>query len=177
MGERRGEGEEVLRGLRYGGREEAREEVEGIVLELLKTRSLPPTGVAAAVRHGPTRRALGIGCGLMALQQLCGINTVMYYAASIYEMSGFSESASIWLSGFTSLAQVVGVRLGVGGQRTEHGRLVGVDVGQRHHRRPAARGAGAAAGGLHGPDATSRRGRRRLGSRHARRRRAPTSDP
>ena len=45
----------------------------------------------------------------MVLQQLSGINTVMYYAASIYQMSGFDEQTSIWLSGFTALAQVTGV--------------------------------------------------------------------
>jgi MFS family permease len=39
--------------------------------------------------HSPTRRALILGCGMMLLQQLSGINTVMYFAASIYEMSGF----------------------------------------------------------------------------------------
>jgi SP family myo-inositol transporter-like MFS transporter 13 len=39
--------------------------------------------------HNPTRRALVLGCGMMLLQQLSGINTVMYFAASIYEMSGF----------------------------------------------------------------------------------------
>lgn len=33
----------------------------------------------------------------------------MYYAASIYEMSQFDERTSIWLSGFTALAQVIGV--------------------------------------------------------------------
>lgn len=41
------------------------------------------------MKHNPTRRALGLGCGMMLLQQFSGINTVMYFAASIYEMSGF----------------------------------------------------------------------------------------
>lgn len=59
--------------------------------------------------HAPTRRALILGCGLMAVQQFSGINTVMYYAASIYEMSGFEELTAVWLSGFTALAQVVGI--------------------------------------------------------------------
>lgn len=63
----------------------------------------------AMVSHGPTRRALILGCGLMAVQQCSGINTVMYYAASIYEMSGFDELTAVWLSGFTALAQVVGI--------------------------------------------------------------------
>jgi MFS family permease len=42
----------------------------------------------------PTRRALKLGCGMMVLQQLCGINTVMYYAASIYQMSGFDGESN-----------------------------------------------------------------------------------
>jgi len=61
----------------------------------------------------PTRRALILGCGMMALQQLSGINTVMYYAASIYEMSGFNELKSVWLAGFTALAQVLGIALSI----------------------------------------------------------------
>jgi MFS transporter, SP family, solute carrier family 2 (myo-inositol transporter), member 13 len=63
--------------------------------------------------HAPTRRALLLGCGLMAVQQLTGINTVMYYAASIYEMSGFSEMTAVWLSGFTALAQVAGIAISI----------------------------------------------------------------
>ena len=61
----------------------------------------------------PTRRALVLGCGLMAVQQCSGINTVMYYAASIYEMSEFSELTSVWLSGFTALAQVLGIGISI----------------------------------------------------------------
>ena len=47
------------------------------------------------VSYPTTRRAMRLGCGLMALQQLVGINTVMYYAASIYEMSGFDGKCDI----------------------------------------------------------------------------------
>jgi SP family myo-inositol transporter-like MFS transporter 13 len=65
--------------------------------------------VSEMLSHAPTRRALILGCGLMAVQQFAGINTVMYYAASIYEMSGFPEVTAVWLSGFTALAQVAGI--------------------------------------------------------------------
>lgn len=37
----------------------------------------------------------------------------MYYAASIYEMSQFDEVTSVWLSGFTALAQVVGIGISI----------------------------------------------------------------
>ncbi|KAL3930536.1 MAG: hypothetical protein SGBAC_011720 [Bacillariaceae sp.] len=65
--------------------------------------------VCDMLSHAPTRKALFLGCGLMAVQQFAGINTVMYYAASIYEMSGFGELTAVWLSGFTALAQVAGI--------------------------------------------------------------------
>lgn len=61
------------------------------------------------VTHAPTRRALILGCGLMAIQQFSGVNTIMYYAATIYEMTGFDELKAVWLSGFTALAQVIGI--------------------------------------------------------------------
>ena len=69
--------------------------------------------VFSMLAHAPTRRALFLGCGLMAVQQCSGINTVMYYAASIYEMAGFPEMTAIWLSGFTALAQVIGIALSI----------------------------------------------------------------
>ncbi|XP_066996828.2 proton myo-inositol cotransporter [Anabrus simplex] len=46
-----------------------------------------------------TRRALVVGCVLQAVQQLGGINTVMYYSASIIQMAGVKDvSDVIWLA-------------------------------------------------------------------------------
>ncbi|XP_041348553.1 proton myo-inositol cotransporter-like [Gigantopelta aegis] len=43
------------------------------------------------------RRALLVGCMLMFFQQMCGINTITYYSATIMKMAGFSSEHSIWL--------------------------------------------------------------------------------
>ncbi|CAI9728524.1 proton myo-inositol cotransporter-like [Octopus vulgaris] len=49
------------------------------------------------------RRALVVGCGLQLFQQLCGINTVMYYSASIIKMAGVrEESKAIWYASLTA---------------------------------------------------------------------------
>lgn len=45
----------------------------------------------------PVRRALLLGCLMQFFQQLCGINTVIYYSGSILRMSGFPSRLAIWL--------------------------------------------------------------------------------
>ncbi|XP_065313731.1 proton myo-inositol cotransporter-like isoform X2 [Gordionus sp. m RMFG-2023] len=61
-----------------------------------------------------TRRALLLGCSLQIFQQLCGINTVMYYSATIIEMSGVRDkSKAIWLSAATAFVNFVCTFLGL----------------------------------------------------------------
>ncbi|TKS73915.1 Proton myo-inositol cotransporter [Collichthys lucidus] len=66
------------------------------------------------LRYGPTRRALIIGCGLQMFQQLSGINTVMYYSATILQMAGVrDDKQAIWLAAATSATNFVFTVVGV----------------------------------------------------------------
>ncbi|KAK0460512.1 general substrate transporter [Desarmillaria tabescens] len=64
------------------------------------------------------RRALIVGCGLQAFQQLCGFNTLMYYSATLFASIGFDQPTAVGLivSGtnfiFTIIALVCIDRIG-----------------------------------------------------------------
>jgi len=67
-------------------------EAEGKSVGVLKTAK-------RVFNHPPTRRALGIGCLLMLFQQISGINTIMYYSATVVQMAGIgSASSAIWIT-------------------------------------------------------------------------------
>lgn len=64
--------------------------------------------------HGPTRKALIVGCGLQMFQQLSGINTVMYYSATILQMAGVrDDKQAIWLAAVTSATNFAFTLVGV----------------------------------------------------------------
>uniref|UniRef100_A0A672QF18 Proton myo-inositol cotransporter n=1 Tax=Sinocyclocheilus grahami TaxID=75366 RepID=A0A672QF18_SINGR len=62
----------------------------------------------------PARRALIVGCGLQMFQQLSGINTVMYYSATILQMSGVQDDQmAIWLASATAFTNFLFTLVGV----------------------------------------------------------------
>eukprot|EP01135_Chromosphaera_perkinsii_P003166 Nk52_evm55s236 gene=Nk52_evmTU55s236 len=82
----------------------AREDVEGEFERLAESIAFEKANTAPFMdvfKRG-ARQALLIGCMLQAIQQLGGINTVMYYAATIFQMAGMSNNMSIWLSAVTA---------------------------------------------------------------------------
>ncbi|KAK3101098.1 hypothetical protein FSP39_000928 [Pinctada imbricata] len=66
------------------------------------------------LRTPPVRRAVMVGCGLQLIQQLSGINTVMYYSATIIKMTGIrDQSTAIWLAAMTAGVNFVFTIVGV----------------------------------------------------------------
>lgn len=61
-----------------------------------------------------TRRALLLGCALQAAQQIGGINTIMYYTATILKFAGFSSDVeAVWLSAAVAFCNVLGTVIGL----------------------------------------------------------------
>lgn len=64
--------------------------------------------------YPPTFRALIVGCGMQLFQQLSGINTVMYYSATILQMSGVQDDKlAIWLAAVTAGTNFIFTMVGV----------------------------------------------------------------
>ena len=72
--------------------------------------------LARVWRHRPTRRALALGCSLQLFQQISGINTIMYYSATVVQMAGVgSASSAIWITAGINALYLLACGIGVAG--------------------------------------------------------------
>ncbi|XP_006767899.1 PREDICTED: proton myo-inositol cotransporter, partial [Myotis davidii] len=91
--------------------------------------------ICRMLSYPPTRRALIVGCGLQMFQQLSGINTVMYYSATILQMSGVEDDRlAIWLASVTAFTNFIFTLVGVwlvekvGRRKLTFGSLAGTTI-------------------------------------------------
>jgi SP family myo-inositol transporter-like MFS transporter 13 len=62
------------------------------------------TIVKKVMKDSHLRKALIMGCLLQTVQQLTGINTVMYYAATIIQLSGvYDPKIAVWMAAATAI--------------------------------------------------------------------------
>lgn len=89
----------VLRQLR--GTDDVSVELASIMASIDEHSHLDSSSLrcCAAVQGAPVRRAMMLGCMLQLIQQLAGINTVMYYLGTVFVMAGFTTpSVAVWLT-------------------------------------------------------------------------------
>ncbi|KAF4036857.1 Sugar (and other) transporter [Phytophthora infestans] len=95
------------------GTDDIQTEVTHIEAEIVRAEE-ENVNIWGAIRSPVVLRALGLGCFLQALQQLCGINTVMYYGATIIQLAGFTEpTTAIWLSALVSFSNFIFTFVGI----------------------------------------------------------------
>ncbi|MBN8736318.1 MAG: sugar porter family MFS transporter [Xanthomonadales bacterium] len=99
----------VLQKLR-GDPEAVRKEVADIQ-EQLRT---PQQGWQLFLQNRNFRRSVGLGIALQVVQQLTGINVVMYYAPRIFADMGYATSAQMWFTAIVGLTNVLATFIAIG---------------------------------------------------------------
>jgi SP family galactose:H+ symporter-like MFS transporter len=60
------------------------------------------------------RRSVGLGIALQVMQQLTGINVIMYYAPRIFASVGFGTSAQMWTTAIVGLTNMLATFIAIG---------------------------------------------------------------
>ncbi len=68
-------------------------EIESEVREIEESLRVKQSGLHLFLRNANFRRAIFLGMGLQTIQQLTGINVVMFYAPHIFKLAGFTTTS------------------------------------------------------------------------------------
>ncbi|MFT8474807.1 MAG: sugar porter family MFS transporter [Acetobacter orientalis] len=91
-------------GLLRDNREKARAELKRIQKQVNKDQT---GGFELLKTSKPFRKSFALGLSLQALQQLTGINVLLYYAPKVLERAHFGSSAAIWATTLLGAANLV----------------------------------------------------------------------
>ncbi|GBQ82224.1 sugar-proton symporter [Gluconacetobacter johannae DSM 13595] len=106
---RRQEALEVLRTLRASPQDASRE-IRDISAQLQQKQH----GFALLRRNRNFRRSILLGILLQIMQQLAGINVVMYYAPKIFALAGYVGPAQLWCTAIVGLVNMLATFVAVG---------------------------------------------------------------
>jgi MFS transporter, SP family, galactose:H+ symporter len=106
---RKSEAQDVLHELRRDKRV-VEEEVRDIEEQLRR----PQVGWQLFRANSNFRRSVFLGIALQVIQQLTGINVVMYYAPRIFQAAGFQGHAQLWGTAIVGLVNVLATFVAIG---------------------------------------------------------------
>ena len=100
---RKEEAIKVFKGMHLGP-----EEIDMEVGEIEESLKVRQNGFSMFVQNPNFRRAILLGVGLQTIQQLTGINVVMYYAPHIFQIAGFTSTIDqMWGTVIVGLTNVL----------------------------------------------------------------------
>jgi SP family galactose:H+ symporter-like MFS transporter len=67
------------------------EEIAAEIREIEESTKIKQSGWQLFAQNSNFRRAIALGIGLQVIQQLTGINVIMYYAPRIFDLAGFGD--------------------------------------------------------------------------------------
>ncbi|HXD38463.1 MAG TPA: sugar porter family MFS transporter, partial [Rhodanobacter sp.] len=83
----------------------------GEIREQLKT---PQRGIHMFFQNANFRRSVGLGMLLQVMQQLTGMNVVMYYAPRIFQGMGYNTESQMWFTVIVDLVNVLATFIAIG---------------------------------------------------------------
>ncbi len=102
MNGRKSEAVEVLHRLRADP-----DVVSAEVADIEAQLKIPQRGMKMFLNNSNFRRSVGLGVLLQFVQQLTGMNVVMYYAPRIFQDMGYALSAQMWFTAAVGLTNVL----------------------------------------------------------------------
>ncbi|MEO6846793.1 MAG: sugar porter family MFS transporter [Chthoniobacterales bacterium] len=83
-------------------------EIAAEVQAIEESLRVPQNGFRMLMENANFRRVIGLGIGLQVIQQLTGINVVMYYAPTIFKLAGFATTnQQMWGTVIVGLTNVL----------------------------------------------------------------------
>lgn len=94
-----------------------RGDATGVQIEIAEIREqlrTPQQGWRLFLENRNFRRSVGLGIALQVVQQLTGINVVMYYAPRIFADMGYATSMQMWFTAIVGLTNVLATFIAIG---------------------------------------------------------------
>lgn len=90
------------------------EAVRNEVAEIKEQLRTPQQGWRLFLQNRNFRRSVALGIALQVVQQLTGINVVMYYAPRIFADMGYAVSMQMWFTAIVGLTNVLATFIAIG---------------------------------------------------------------
>jgi SP family galactose:H+ symporter-like MFS transporter len=89
-------------------------QVKSEMAEIAEQLRIPKRGFQMFFGNRNFRRSVGLGVLLQSMQQLTGMNVMMYYAPHIFMAMGYSTTAQLWFTVIVGLVNVLATFIAIG---------------------------------------------------------------